>query len=316
MVLTCEQLTSTSAECTGRVEDEAEDIVDVAACMSCEMQLEAAGVSVLDATFDDCDRSDWAETGDLECKSEFPCPTTSAALLVKDGKTGALSRSVDATAVEDQLTVCFFVGGEDITAESRMRLRYDVGGGLVTAWEVEGAFGVDKSCSEVCVDLSALDSDVNENAQVMLSFELSGGKKLLFDHVRVFGRSGDEDVTVELDDISDEIDRSFRFPVTADRPDDVTAVVRCEAGSVAATGSVSFEVPDAGFDAGFDAGATDSGVADAGYDAGFDAGFDAGPPDGGYDAGFDAGFDAGRLDGGYDAGSQSGLDSGPDAGGD
>jgi hypothetical protein len=123
-------------------------------------------VTALDEHFDDpaqCDTTGWVITGTYSCPG-FDCNGWAPGLLA-DQDSYTAQTIVDASALDGDVRVCFQLGYDGSRGGDRVALYYDdqAGSGFQLAWEQNDMLGGDGQCREICVNLSDLDPDVNNN---------------------------------------------------------------------------------------------------------------------------------------------------------
>jgi hypothetical protein len=129
---------------------------------------------------------DSGNTGSYPKCPGFGCSGFDGAEVDDDWMT--LERSVDASALDGNVVLCFTYGDDGADGASQFDVTFNAGGGWLTAWSQLGDPGPNQNCREVCINLSNIDSRANRNPALDISFSVdaSGGKIDIFE-VRVEG---------------------------------------------------------------------------------------------------------------------------------
>jgi hypothetical protein len=135
----------------------------------------------------------WTVTGTPNCPGTWACPgpsTSPSAQAVDESWT--LERSVDTTAVDGEVTLCFSLG--DSNGGTSLSVDFDArgGAGWQTAWSQSGNLGPDSTCRKICVNLSRINPAVSRNPGLGLRFRLDsnvggGTGYYVLDDIEVWG---------------------------------------------------------------------------------------------------------------------------------
>jgi hypothetical protein len=139
-------------------------------------------VTALDEHFDDpvqCDDTGWTITGAYSCPG-FDCSGWAPGLMA-DRDSYTADTTVDASALDGDIWVCFQLGFDGSRGGDRVALYYDdaTGAGFQLAWEHNDRLGEDGECREYCVNLSDLDPDVNNNPALGIRFQIDSTNDLI-----------------------------------------------------------------------------------------------------------------------------------------
>ncbi len=150
--------------------------------------------TILTSPFTGCpsDWNGWTVAGSPTCNASatYQCQDTN--FVYKTNGTATLSRVVDASALDGNVRLCFYVGDFGATAPTDSVLaEFSINGGAnwQTAWSFGGDFGTNGTCGNICVNLSELDRRVNRNNALGLRFTLSAasGRYIYLDQITLSG---------------------------------------------------------------------------------------------------------------------------------
>jgi hypothetical protein len=135
--------------------------------------------TALSETFGSCALGAWTVTGTPACPGTWGCAGAGNGLQAVS-ETWSIERSVDASGLDGNVTLCFAYGDNNTASPGYLRAEFNArdGAGWRTAWLHTGKMGNNQTCREVCVNLSDIDADVNRNAGLGIRFtvqETAGG---------------------------------------------------------------------------------------------------------------------------------------------
>jgi hypothetical protein len=153
-------------------------------------------LTVLDEDFNtpsECDTTGWSfSNSDWDCPG-FDCtnePGWSPGIEA-DRHSFDMETVVDASELDGEVTLCFQLGYDDITASDQLILDYDAGSGWTEAWWQAEDMGPNDQCRLICVNLSDIDPAVNNNSALGIRFQFqsdaSGGGEIIVYGVTVAG---------------------------------------------------------------------------------------------------------------------------------
>jgi hypothetical protein len=131
--------------------------------------------NAMQESFNGCDTSAWTLSGGTQVCNPTGCTNNPAWApgIFGSGAPFLMETSVDASALDTEVTACIRFGGVGPALGDRIDLQYDAGAGYRTAWAQDSPLGVDGECREVCVNLSALDPTVNNHPALGLRIGVS-----------------------------------------------------------------------------------------------------------------------------------------------
>jgi concanavalin A-like lectin/glucanase superfamily protein/uncharacterized protein DUF2341 len=134
-------------------------------------------LTLFNETFDACDKSNWRIIGEPICTVGMSCSDDSWAMGTHwdDGGSWAIERTVDASALDSNITLCFDVG--DVNADDSneyVRVEMDVGQGWEPVWYQHSRMSLYSACEHVCVNLSDINPAVNRNQALKIKFTVAG----------------------------------------------------------------------------------------------------------------------------------------------
>jgi hypothetical protein len=146
--------------------------------------------TILRDEFNGCDLSAWTVvSGTPTCLGGgFSCNGSDN--LVTENMSLIIERSVDASALDGQVELCFDVGEKGAGDGESMTVEFDAGSGWRTAWSHADNLGPDNVCTTVCLNLSALDPEANNNPALGIRLDITsnnGGDEIIVDNVVVRG---------------------------------------------------------------------------------------------------------------------------------
>ncbi|MBW1808591.1 MAG: DUF2341 domain-containing protein [Deltaproteobacteria bacterium] len=148
--------------------------------------------TLFNETFDDCDKSNWRVIGEPICTVGMLCSGDSWAMGTHwdDGGSWAIERTVDASALDSNITLCFDVG--DISADDSneyVRVEMDSGQGWEQVWYQHSRMSLYSACEHVCVNLSDINPAVNRNRALKISFTVAGdsNSQVVIDDISLSG---------------------------------------------------------------------------------------------------------------------------------
>ena len=145
--------------------------------------------TALDESFAACDTSAWTFSGGTDTCNPTGCTNqpTWAPGIFGNGAPFFMDTTVDASALDTEITACIRLGGVAPAAGDRITLRYDAGAGFQTAWAQDAPLGIDGECREICVNLSDLDPAVNNHSALGLRIGINSAGAIGVFGVRVTG---------------------------------------------------------------------------------------------------------------------------------
>jgi len=158
-----------------------------------------ATTTALDESFTACDTSAWTFSGGTQICNPAGCSNQPAwpPGIFGNGAPFLMDTTVDASALDTEVTACLRFGAVAPAAGDRIELRYDAGAGYQIAWYQDAPLGVDGECREVCVNLSDRDPAVNNHPALGLRIGVTSAGAIGVFGVTVAGaRSCPLDATV------------------------------------------------------------------------------------------------------------------------
>jgi cysteine-rich repeat protein len=136
--------------------------------------------TVLSESFTGCGLGAWTVTGTPSCPGTWGC---SGASLQASGASWTITRQVDATGLDADVTLCFSYGDGGAFSPSGIQVQFDARGGLgwQSAWSHTGNTGPDRTCRQVCVDLADINPGVNRNSRLLVRFTVTAQPGQTFD---------------------------------------------------------------------------------------------------------------------------------------
>jgi hypothetical protein len=98
--------------------------------------------------------------------------------------------SVDASTLDGDVRLCFDVGDDTSDWNEWIEVSFNTGTGWQEAWYWENELGTDGSCRRICVNLTDLDPDANNNPNLQIMFWLSSNvwsEQMFIDDIEVDG---------------------------------------------------------------------------------------------------------------------------------
>ncbi len=186
--------------------------------------------------FDGCDLSNWNVTaGTPECPGDDQC-SGSGNLQVENDSWTVEAGGIDASDLDERVTLCFTVGDYDANSVGDF-IDVDVfdGRDWLDAWRLDGNFGSNGDCFEVCVNLSAIYPAVNNNPNLGIRIAAGSdddGDKIMLDDVVLKGliRRPAACGVLELSQPVEGSHGEYQFMLTDNNKSQLTAVVECNLG--------------------------------------------------------------------------------------
>jgi hypothetical protein len=98
--------------------------------------------------------------------------------------------AVDASTLDGDVRLCFDVGDNWADWNEWIHVSFDAGTGWQEAWYWENELGADGTCRRVCLNLSDIDPDVDNNPNLLIRFWLSSNtwnERMFIDDIEVDG---------------------------------------------------------------------------------------------------------------------------------
>jgi len=114
----------------------------------------------------------------ISCGTSFDCFDGSERAWMKNtgAAAGELYRFLDMFAYTD-LELCFYYGEDGANGGEILTVDVDSGSGWQPVWSKEGAFGPNKTCAQLCLNLSDLVPAADHNANLGIRFQMQAGDK-------------------------------------------------------------------------------------------------------------------------------------------
>jgi hypothetical protein len=172
---------------------------------------------------------DSGDTGAYPKCPGFDCSGEEGAEADDDWMT--LERSIDASALDGNVVLCFTYGDDGAGSGSQFDVSFNAGGGWKTAWSQTGDPGPDQNCREVCINLSNIDYRANRNPALDIQFSVDavGGKIDIFE-VRVEGAAycdGETIGAIAMDPIIEGVAGTYTFDLRDDTWDQFQVDILC-----------------------------------------------------------------------------------------
>jgi hypothetical protein len=188
---------------------------------------------VFQDNFDGCDYSKWnLSVGTPTCPGDDQCDGSGNLWAEHDSWT-IEADGIDASDLDERVSLCFTVGDHDAnSAGDFVDVDFFDGRDWLDAWHLDGNFGSNGECFEVCVDLSAIDPLVNNNPD--LGIRIGAGSDdnddiIMIDDVILKGRVRRPAACgrLSLTQPSEESAGEYHFILTDSNSSQLTAVVEC-----------------------------------------------------------------------------------------
>ena len=165
--------------------------------------------------------SEWMLIGSVACAGsvDFGCYDNSSRLMVENNAT-VIYRSVDASALDDDVQLCFYYGDFHAEENESLHVLIDSGNGVQTVWSHLGDAGEDETCEQICVNLSDIEPGVRNNPHVSIAFQLHSNelnRVLHLDQISLVGlRNCPFDDNLTVSDLVDQNDGSYALTAQND----------------------------------------------------------------------------------------------------
>jgi len=195
-----------------------------------------ANTAAEDEDFDTCTSgspittgfNSWTVTGTVDCAQTFSCPAATLHAEVTGGS-ASLSKQVDASDLDGEVTLCFAYGDNGSAADKALVVMFDTGSGPQAAWGQGGDAGTDGECANICVNLSNIDPAVNRNPALTISFMLDSTTDIIaIDNITLRGdQFCDGTGTITLGAYTDNSDGTYTFTALDVPGDQLNADILC-----------------------------------------------------------------------------------------
>jgi hypothetical protein len=178
----------------------------------------------------------WTVEGTATCSGFSECyqniPAYNGVSAEAKNATFTMSKYVDASALDDRVTLCFWYGDDRSDNGESIEVLFDTGAGWVNAWHDERNMGQDKVCQRTCINLSELDPAVNNHPNLGIRFRLaSNNNDRVVDlaDIRLRGHVFCSDpAKVSVDPPDSNGDGTYDVDTENHAPSDLTARITCE----------------------------------------------------------------------------------------
>jgi hypothetical protein len=182
------------------------------------------------------DWNGWTVEGTATCSGFSECyqniPAYNGVSAEAKNATFTMSKYVDASALDDRVTLCFWYGDDRSDGGESIEVLFDTGSGWVSAWYDQQNMGQDKVCQRTCVNLSEKDPAANNHPNLGIRFRLtSNNNDRVVDlaDIRLRGHVFCSDpAKVSVATPSDNADGTYDAETTNNTPSDLTARITCE----------------------------------------------------------------------------------------
>ena len=181
------------------------------------------------------DWNEWTVEGNAICGGFPECyqniPAYTGVAVEAHSSTFTMSKYVDASSLDDRITLCFWYGDYRADGGESIEVLFDSGSGWVRAWYEDRNMGTDLECRRTCLNLSEMDPTVNNHPNLGIRFRLasnSNDRKVDLADILLRGHVFCSDPQkVSLDTLDDNNDGTYDTNVTNHTTSDLTARIRC-----------------------------------------------------------------------------------------
>jgi hypothetical protein len=195
--------------------------------------------SVVDEDFSTCtlgsplaaDFNGWTVGGTVNCAQTFDCPAATQHGEVTGATPASLTRVVDASDLDGDVTLCFALGDNGSAADKSFVVLFDTGdgNGPQPAWGLNGDVGDTSECANICVNLSNIDPAVNRHPALIIAFNVTSPTDIVaIDNITLRGAQYcDGASAITLGAYTDNSDGTYTFTAQNTLGDQLNADILC-----------------------------------------------------------------------------------------